>query len=125
MIGGKYLRIGVGGLFVDITVRIGGCSHGGPFLPMMGMGLKRGGREIEWKVGRKKDLLLSQEVTRGLDPKKVGQGTSQSPGEEAGFPSETTGGVADKRTDISQTSFPTTCHLIRSEKLLPCPDAVR
>lgn len=89
-----YLRIRNRFSFLDVTVRIGSCSHSCSLLNSTKGSKKKkknsetGAREeIEYEIGRKYEellllfyLLLLLELLRRSDPKEVSQGSGDNPG---------------------------------------------
>ena len=112
----QYLRVRNWFSFLNVAIRIRSCKRS-PFLQYNNNSNPQTNEKANWMnewiyIGerRKENLLFAFEVLRGLDPKKISEGSSYSPRSQVGSTSKASHGIANEGPHISQCSSPTARH---------------
>ena len=112
----QYLRVRNWFSFLNVAIRIRSCKRS-PFLQYNNNNNPQTNEKANWMnesiyIGerKKENLLFAFEVLRGLDPKKISEGSSYSPRSQVGSTSKASHGIANEGPHISQCSSPTARH---------------
>ena len=112
----QYLRVRNWFSFLNVAIRIRSCKRS-PFLQYNNNSNPQTNEKANWMnewiyIGerKKENLLFAFEVLRGLDPKKISEGSSYSPRSQVGSTSKASHGIANEGPHISQCSSPTARH---------------